>query len=60
MGTVRSFDWLVSSIFKLNQILENALWNCFRENTFHKNRAIPCQLTYPVNPPSQIFLELNK
>jgi len=37
MDTLRSFDWLVSTlqyihIFKLNQILTMALWNCFREN----------------------------
>jgi len=32
MSTVRSFDWLVSSICKLNQILKIALWNCFMEN----------------------------
>jgi len=33
VGTVRPFNWLVSSIFKLNQILAMALWNCFCENT---------------------------
>jgi len=32
MGTVRLFQWLVSSIFKLNQILTMSLWNCFRKN----------------------------
>jgi len=32
MGTVRSFKWLVASIFKLNQISVKVLGNCFREN----------------------------
>jgi len=31
-SVVRSFDWLVSRIFKWNQIVAMALWNCFSEN----------------------------
>jgi len=31
-SVVRSFDWLVSRIFKWYQIVAMALWNCFSEN----------------------------